>query len=142
MSAEENKALVRHFIEEVYNERNVDALDQMLTPDYAEHDEPPTSPLLHGPEILKRTVPQIFGAFPNIRYEVEDMISEGEKVVTHWTARGAQRGEFMGVAPTDREVRFSGITIYQIANGKIAQTWAVWDALGLFEQIGLIPTLE
>ena len=73
---------------------------------------------------------------PDLRFDVEETISEGEKLVVAWTISGTHRGEFLGVPPTNRRVSFSGITINQIRNGKIIESTVIWDGLGLLEQFG------
>ena len=70
---------------------------------------------------------------------VEDLIAEDDKVVARWTARCTHQGEFMGVAPTGRQVTMGGTSIYRFADGKLAEEWKHWDALGLFQQLGTYP---
>lgn len=79
-------------------------------------------------------------AFPDFRVTLEDQIAEGKKVVNRWTVRGTHRGEFQGVAPTGKEVEFTGIPISTInEEGKLQESWENYDALGLMQQLGAIP---
>ncbi len=82
------------------------------------------------------------GAFPDTQITVEDQIAEGDLVVTRWTARGTHQGELMGVPPSSNRATVEGITINRIADGKIAESWANYDALGMMQQIGAIPSPE
>jgi len=84
--------------------------------------------------ILGKCAPRLL---PDLRFEVHDTISEGDKLVVYWTITGTHRGEFLGVPPTNKKVSFSGITINQIRNGKIIESTVIWDGLGLLEQFGI-----
>ena len=89
---------------------------------------------------MKQYVGVFHSAFPDFRVTLEDQIAEGKKVVNRWTVRGTHRGEFQGVAPTGKEVRFTGIHISTInEEGKLQESWENYDALGLMQQLGAIP---
>jgi predicted ester cyclase len=79
---------------------------------------------------------------PDLKFTVDDTVSEGDKLVVSWTITGTHRGEFLGVPPTNRKVTFSGITINQIANGKILESTVIWDGLGLLKQFGIALNVE
>src|SRR2546425_11612355 len=96
MSTEENKALVRRGIEEVWNQKKVAIVDELAATDYVSHNPTMTT---HGLEQYKQLVTMYFSAFPDLHITVEDMIAEGDKVVCRWTARGTQQGAFMGIPP-------------------------------------------
>jgi len=137
MSVEENKAIPRRVYEEVLNHKNLDLVDELFASDYVNHD--PTSPQeMHGPESLKQFFSAYLAAFPDLRFTVEDQVAEEDKVVSRWTSRGTNRGELMGAAPTGRQIQFTGITISRISDGKIAEDWTSYDALGMMRQLGLI----
>lgn len=89
---------------------------------------------------IKQTIRGLQAAFPDIRSDEEDLISQGDKVVVRRTFRGTYKGEFMGVAPSDKEVAYTGIFIAQLSGGKIEEQWVNFDALGLLQQIGAIPS--
>ena len=142
MSAQENKALARRSWE-IVTETNLDTLDDGLKEVYAE------DVVLHEPdedivgiEGLKQFLSMIRAAFPDLRVTLEDAIAEGEKVVSRWTAQGTHQGELMGIAPTGSQVTFTGITIHRIEDGKIVEEWENWDALGMMQQIGAVPSPE
>ena len=138
MSQEENKAAVRRYWEG-FNAHNLEVWDEVCTPNYINHD-----PNLPVPDADLKTIKEIIGglqaAFPDLNSEEEDLISEGDKIVVRRTFRGTHKGEFMGVPASGNEVTFGGIFIDRCAGGKIAEQWVVFDALGLMQQIGGVPT--
>jgi predicted ester cyclase len=76
-----------------------------------------------------------------MRLTIEDIIAEGETVMTRWSCRGTHKGDLSGVAPTGKQVTISGMTVGRLANGKIAEGYVNWDALGLMQQLGVVPEL-
>ncbi len=90
-----------------------------------------------GPNAYRRQVERFLTGLPDLHFEVDDTITEKDKLVVYWTITGTHRGEFLGVPPTNRKVAFSGITINQIRNGKIIESTVIWDGLGLLEQFGI-----
>jgi steroid delta-isomerase-like uncharacterized protein len=137
MSTEENKAVVRRGIEEVWNQKNVAIVDEIAAPDYVSHNPAMTT---HGLEQYKQLVMMYFTAFPDIHLTIEDEIAEGDKVVTRVTARGTHQGSFMGIPPTGKQAVVTGIVIDRFANGKTVEAWNNLDDLGLLQQLGVIPT--
>ena len=136
--SDENKAISGRFID-AFNAGNYDAIDDLVAPTYTSHDPmraPDTPP---GPEGVKQDIQRYKGAFPDLTITIEQQIAEGDYVVTRWTGRGTHQGELMGIGPTGREATATGIAIDRIENGKIAETWENWDALGLMQQLGAIP---
>ena len=140
-SAEGNKAVARRWFEELFNAQNLDVADEITAQDSVNHD-PLLTHLPSGPEGDKYVVNLYHGSFPDARITIEDQIAEGDRVVTRWTGRGTHRVEFMGVAPSDNRVEIAGVTINRISGGKIAETWTIYDALGLMQQIGAMPSSE
>jgi steroid delta-isomerase-like uncharacterized protein len=137
--SEENKALARRWFEELFNAQNLDAADEITAQDCVNHD-PLLTNLPSGPEGDEHVVNLYHGAFPDAQITVEDQIAEGDKVVTRWTGRGTHQGEFMGVAPSGNRVEIAGITINRISVSKISETWTIYDALGMMQQIGAMPS--
>ena len=135
MSLEENKAIVRRFVE-AYNNRNLDALDDILAPDYFDH----TSQV--GPEGLKQLLNMAFQAFPNLHETIEDIIAEGDKVWARITFTGTHTGEWMGIAPTGKEVTVEMVDIFKIDNGKLVEYRDISDNIDLFNKLGLIEYTE
>jgi predicted ester cyclase len=120
--SEENKVLVRRWLEEVFTLGDLGRINEFCTPNYILHD--PSFPRdVYGPEGAKRYVATYRAAFPDARFAVEDQIAEGDKVVTRWTARGTHQGEFLGIAPTGDEVAVSGIEFDRVVEGRIDEAW-------------------
>jgi steroid delta-isomerase-like uncharacterized protein len=141
VSAEENKALSRRVMTELFNEGNLDVADELLAPDYVDHD--PASPQeMRGPEGFKRFVATMRSAFPDTHVRIEDEVAEGDLVATRWTATGTQEGEMEGIPPTGNRAEVSGIMIDRFSGGKLAETWDNYDALGMMRQLGVIPSSE
>jgi predicted ester cyclase len=82
----------------------------------------------------------LFTAFPDLRLTVEEFITEGDKVVARWTSQATHKGDLMGIAPTGKQVKQTGIAIYHIVGGKVVEEWAERDMLGFMQQLGAIPT--
>jgi steroid delta-isomerase-like uncharacterized protein len=135
----ENKTIVRRLYEEVWNDRKVDVVDKLLSPSHALQ-EPNASGSQIGPEVYKTTVTRFLAAVPDLRFTIQDMISEGDKVVVAWVLSGTHQGEFYGIAPTNKKVSVEGITIHQIKNGKILESYASWDRLGMMRQVEAVST--
>ncbi len=136
MSGEENKALVRCWVE-AWNTGNIDAVGGFVTVDYVRHD--PNSPEVRGPEAEQRLVEMYRAAFPDLRFTVEHLVAEGDSVAARLTVRGTHRGELLGIPPTGNQVTLAVMELYRLADGKIAEQWVTMDALGLLQQLGAIP---
>jgi steroid delta-isomerase-like uncharacterized protein len=132
---EENKAIVRRFVE-AYNNRNLEAFDDLLAPDYFDH----TSQV--GPEGLKQLLNMAFNAFPDFHETIEDIIAEGDKVWARITFTGTHTGEWMGIAPTGKKISVEMVDIFKIANGKLVEYRDVSNNLDFFNKLGLIEYTE
>ncbi len=140
MSAEENKAIVRRFWG-VWEEGNIDLVDELLAPDYINHT--PASPdQPTGPEGVKGVVAMFRSAIPDLRVVVEDMIAEGDKVAVRYTLEGTHEGELFGVPPTGQRLSIKSIAVERVADGKIREHWRVTDSLDMMQQLGVIPAPE
>ena len=137
--SEENKIVVRRFFEEVINARRVDRADEFVTADYVEHQQLPGAEGRQGIEVAKAFLSMMRGAFPDYRFDVEDLVAEGDKVVARVAVTGTHHGEMMGLAPTGRRVQTSGIEVFRLAGGTLAEHWATFDAMGMLRQIGMVP---
>ena len=135
MSLEENKAIVRRWIES-YNKHNLDSFDEFIAPDYIDH--------IHhgGPEGVKQVFNMAFKAFPDWHESIEEIIAEGDKVWVRLTYTGTHTGEFRGLAPTGKKITTIGVMIYRIVNRKLVEGWDLSDYMGLFKQIGAIEYSE
>lgn len=136
--SEQNKRLVRRLVHEVWNQGNLSLIDELVTPDYVRHDLAWPEPIC-GPEGFKQYVATIRGAFADSQITLEDLIAEGDKVVTRWTLKATHQGDFMGIPPTWREVHLSGLSIIRFEQDRIAEGWDGYDALSLMHQLGVVP---
>ncbi|MFN2197427.1 MAG: ester cyclase [Anaerolineales bacterium] len=138
MSAEQNKALFRRFVEEFFNQGNIGLVDEIVKPNFAEREElPPGFPT--GREGVKQLTMVLRTAFPDFKATIEDMIAEGDKVVVRMTWRGTHKGEFLGVPPSGKSVSFEVIDIVRFEGGKFAEHWGLWDSTKMMQQIGAAP---
>ena len=139
MSAE-NKALVRRYVEEVLNNRNLTLIDELFAPTFIDHDS--SMPEAKGAAGVKRLVAIVHAGFPDLHFTIEDMVAEGDRVVYRYTVRGTHQNAFMGIAPTGKQISFTGIHIYRVGNGQLQEEWENWDTLGVMRQLGALPLLE
>jgi steroid delta-isomerase-like uncharacterized protein len=137
MSAEQNKTLVRRFVDEVQSGSNIDAIDELCSPEFVNHSAPPRVP--SNREGVKQVTAMFRQAFPDSYFTVEDMIAEGDKVATRKTFHGTHQGEFMGIPPTGQQVSIRLIDIVRIVDGRVVEHWAMGDNLGMMQQLGVIP---
>jgi steroid delta-isomerase-like uncharacterized protein len=136
--AERNAALGRRYFEEVWNRGKLDVLDELLAPDYINH-TPSTPNPPRGAAGLKPIVSAIRSAFPDLHYEIEDVVATDDAVVLRVIMTGTHRGDFFGIAATGRRVRVNQINIEQVKDGRISEHWRVTDELGLMRQLGAVP---
>jgi len=134
--SEHMKNLVRRMYEEAWNENRLNVIDEICAADYVG-----VGPYGNeiGPEAVKRGVASRRLSFPDIHVTIEDMIAEGDKIVARLTFRGTHDGVFQGIPPTGKEVSWSGIWIYRVANGLFTERWHNYDMQGLLEQINAGP---
>jgi len=139
--SEENKAIVRRFIEEVWNNGNLDAIDELISEDHVDHD-PGREGTPGGREGMRAFVQMYRSAYPDTHIEMGELVAEGDLVAGPWTATGTHRGELMGVPPTGRSITVTGMGMDRVRNGQIVESWANYDSLGMLTQIGAIPAPE
>ncbi|MDQ3733497.1 MAG: ester cyclase [Actinomycetota bacterium] len=133
-----NKQLVETFIEELFSQGDLEAVDRYLAPTFVNHDPPfPSAP--DGPEGMRQAAAMFRQALPDWRSEVEQLVAEGDIVVERFTARGTHRGDLMGVRATGKEIVLPGINIFRIDGDRIVERWGRLDDLGLLRQLDLIP---
>jgi hypothetical protein len=137
MTTETNVAAVRRFWEG-FNAHNLDIWDTVCSTGFVNHDPGLPTPDADLP-ILKQTIAGLLAAFPDIQSSEDDLIAAGDRVVVRRTMRGTHQGAFMGVAPTGKAVTFTGIWLARLSEGKLAEQWVGFDALGLLRQMGAIP---
>ena len=140
MSTEQNKTIVRRYLQDALvavRGGNLSATDEFLTDDATFYD--PGRPPSVGREAQKQRSVGLLAGFPDVRFEIEDMIAEGDKVVARWTMYATNSGSFLGRPPTGKQIAMSGITIYRLANGQISEARSELDQLGMLQQLGVIP---
>lgn len=138
--ATESKHLSRRVFEEIWNDKNLNAVDELMTSSYVHHD--PQSPDARGIESYKKFVQQYHAAFPDLHFEIEDELGDEQAAVSRWTATGTHQGNLPGIAPTGRKISVSGMTIARVKDGKFIESWSNWDTLGLMQQLGVIPSAD
>ena len=135
--AVQNAELSRRIFEDVWNRKNLSAVDDLISADYVHHD--PSSPAVpSGVDGYKQFVNSYMNAFPDAHFTIDDAFTDGQNEVTRWTVVGTHEGELAGIPRTGRRFSVTGITIARIANGKITESWNNWDALGLMQQLGVV----
>jgi len=135
----ENEAIARRWTEEALNGQDLAVLDEILAADVV-HDAG-TFPARRGREAVEQTIVAILASFPDVRYSVDQVITEGDLVVVRWTGRGSHGGAYLGVPATGRPVELTGINLYRIACGRIAEGWSETDGVGILRQIGVLPAV-
>jgi steroid delta-isomerase-like uncharacterized protein len=137
MKAEHNKQFMSSFIEEVINQKNLNAIDNIVSKDFVEHVPfPGQGP---GREGLKFAVSSMHIGFPDMHWTIHEQIAEGEKVVTRFVWTGTHHGDFMGIPPTNKKVKVWGIVIDVVKDGLFSESRIIMDTVGLLQQLGVMP---
>jgi steroid delta-isomerase-like uncharacterized protein len=139
--SDQNKALARRALDEVWNQRNFTVIDELTAPNATFHDPNVPGGQFTGPQGLKQFVQIYQAAFPDVRITINDQIAEGDKVVTRWTAVGTHKGQLMAIAPTNKHATVTGVDIDRYQDGKVVEAWASYDMFGLLQQLGVVPTM-
>jgi steroid delta-isomerase-like uncharacterized protein len=135
MSVKENKAIFRQIVEEGFNKGNLAIVDELVAANHVNHADN-----VRGPEEYKQFIAMYRTAFPDLHMTIEDQIAEGDKVVNRWTSRGTHKGDLMGIPPTGKQVTLTGTYVARIVGGKIIEEWGNFDALGMMQQLGVVPS--
>lgn len=130
---ERNKSLVCRFVDEMLNRWNPAVIDELVAPDFVDHDAPPEQ--TPGPEGVKLTLSAVQRSLTDFRVLTDDVIAEGDRVVIRQTAEATQIGPFFGFAPTGKRLRWTAISIYRVADGRIAERWGLMDHRSLQRQL-------
>lgn len=135
MTTEENKQLIRRFVEEAINQQNAGAIDEIVAQDFVEHVPfPGQGP---GREGLKYAVAALLSGFPDMQWTIDEQVAEGEKVVSRFTMRGTHHGEFLAIPPTGKSIEVWGIVIDVVRNREFAESRIILDMMGLMHQLGV-----
>ena len=136
--SEETKALVRKAYEDIRSEGRLEVADEIFATDYVGWDPTAMPPEVHGPEGFKDQTREYRAAFPDLRFALESVVAERDRVVVRWTATGTHKGSLSGETPTDKRVEVSGFGEWRVAGGSIAEHWGCIDLMGLLRQVGAL----
>ena len=139
MSTEANVAVARRVFDDLFNQGKFDAADEIYAPNHTSHD--PQAPGVNGAAAMKQYIGAYRSAFPDLHITVDDTVAEGDKVALRWTARGTHKGELQGIPPTGKLIVTTGINIFLIKDGKVAEEWVNWDTMGFMQQLGVVPSM-
>lgn len=131
--ARANRELLRRFYREVYVDWKMEMVDAVVSPGFVSHDWPEAGPT--GPRAFRDYYSAVRSAVPDARYEVDDLIAEGDRVVVRWRLLGTHEGDFRGIPPTGRPITLRGIAIYRVEEGELMERWVVSDLRGALEEI-------
>lgn len=138
---EQNKATARRMCEDVFTKGDMTAFEEVCSPSLvAHHPEPPHE--TRGRDAFGQRFASWKEAFPNLTVTVDDLVSEGDRVAVRYTASGTNEGQLMGAPATGKEMNVQAVAIWRFENGQIAEMWDAWDAMGLMQQLGLMPQAE
>ena len=135
-----NKSIVRRWFDEIYTKKHLELMDELHLAAYTWRG--PSGVTVTSRDGMRELLGVYFAAFPDLHFTVEDQMSEGDQVVTRWSARGTHSGEFEGIAPTGNSIMFTGITISRLENGRLVEEWESFDELLLMRQIGSVPMAD
>lgn len=139
------KHIIERFVEELWNARRLDVADEIFSEDCVTHQlrsGAVAEPVRRGPQEIKEHVSGWLKSFPDLRFDIEQMIAEGDRVVSHLVMEGTHQGAWMGISPSGKRIQIRMITIHRIVNSKIAEDWVLVESLGFFQQLGLLPATE
>jgi steroid delta-isomerase-like uncharacterized protein len=139
MSDEANVSLVRRFFEEVLNKTDMKVAEAILAPNFVMY-YPTTREPLRGVEGLKEVHLSYVAGFPDWQFRIEEEIPAGDKVVVRWSGSGTHSGDLMGIPPTGKRVNLTGISIFRLAGGRIAEDRVEANALRMMQDLGVIPS--
>ncbi len=140
VAAIDTKALVHRYFEECWTQGNLALLDQLVDANVVSHDV--NNPGCDGIEGQKRLITTYRAAFPDMIFDIESLMAEGDTVACRWIAQGTNQGVLQGVPPTGKRATVPGLSIIRTAGGKIVETWTSWDRLDALQQLGIAPTPE
>src|SRR4051812_22252763 len=137
---ESNKAVARRYWEELFSEGKLEVADEIVLDSWT-IDNPGVPHGLRGPEALKQLVMMFRTGVPDLKFQIDDMRAEGDRVVVRYTASGTHLGPLFGIPATGRVATMTGLAIDRLENGKLAERWGNFDTLGLLQQLGAIPPM-
>jgi steroid delta-isomerase-like uncharacterized protein len=140
MTTEQNTTLARRFFEDLGNGRNAAAASQIVAANHVYHD--PANPgVPDGPQGVAGVLAVYYTAFPDAHWQIEEIVASDDTVTTRWIGSGTHKAPLGPIPPTGKSVRVTGLAFQRVRDGKIAETWLNWDALGLMQQLGVVPAM-
>ena len=136
MSVEENKAIARRFNDELWNKCNLDIIDELMADNIVLH------PKTRSRDDFKQGASEAIANWPERTMTIEQIVAEGDIVVLRWTIVFTHVNEVWGIAPTGKKLKWTGISMYRIVDGKLAEDWARTDDLGVMKQLGMAPDMD
>lgn len=136
------RQVVRRFVEELWNQRRLDVADAIFAKDCVTHQlrsGVPWDAVPRGPEAIKEHVTGWIGSFPDLRFSIEQMVSEGDRVATQLLMEGTHQGAWQGILASGKKVQIWMCTVHRVVQGKIVEDWVLVESLGFFQQLGLVP---
>ena len=136
------KHIIHRFVEELWNARRLEVADEIFSDDCITHQLSSgvsVAPVRRGPQEMKEHVSGWLMSFPDLRFDIEQMIAERDRVVSHLVMEGTHQGTWMGISPTGKRLQIRMMTIHRIANSKIAEDWVLVESFGFFQQLGMLP---
>jgi len=136
------KQLITRFVEELWNERRLDVADAIFATDCVTHQlrsGEPADAVSRGPRAIKQHVTSWVASFPDLRFSIEQMLSEGDRVAMQLLMEGTHQGVWMGIPASGKKIQIRMFTIHRVVQGKIAEDWVLVESLGLFQQLGVVP---
>src|SRR5689334_1583027 len=130
MTPEENKDIVRRYVEGMWDKRDFATIDEFVSPEFDQH----AATVQQGREGLRNFFRMMFGALPDVKFTLESIIAEDDKVATRWTIRGTHQGPLLGIPATGKPVTTTGMSLLQLRDGKIIANWNEVDLLGALRQ--------
>jgi steroid delta-isomerase-like uncharacterized protein len=138
------KRVISRFVEELWNERRLDVADAIFAEDCVTHQlrsGVPTDAVPRGPQAIKGHVKGWIAHFPDLRFGIEQMLSEGDRVVTQLLMEGTHQGAWLGIPASGKKIQIRMFTVHRVVKGKIVEDWVLVESLGIFQQLGVIPDI-
>jgi steroid delta-isomerase-like uncharacterized protein len=138
VSTQEHTAAIRRYADEIWGQGNLDAIDEVFSPDFVRHGPEIEGGDIRGREGFKQLVTMYRTAFPDLRVPIEAQVGSGDTVVTRWTVSGTNRGPLLGLDPTGMSAQLGGMWMHQFTGGQIAEEWVTYDTLAILVQLGIV----